>query len=101
MALTLGDIAVYARITTDPADPVPTPYSSILDRLQRSADVQINNWAADAPETVREWATLAVVGYAFDRPLAFRRMAFSDVFTNCGARATLSAWHTPVSVRVE
>ena len=101
MALTLPELAVHARITADPTAPVPEPYNTILTRLQATAQVSINSWAEDAPELMREWATLAIVAYAFDRPTAFRRMAFSLVFTNCGARAMLAPWHELVSVVIQ
>ena len=96
MALTLSELAVHARLSTDPTAAVPEPYSSILTRLQAAAVVEIDSWAEDAPEAVQDLATIAVVSYAFDRPTAYRRMAFADVFTNCGARAMLANWHIPV-----
>ena len=77
MALTLPELAVHARLSADPTAAVPEPYQTILTRLQATAQVQIDSWAADAPDLMQEWATLAIVAYAYDRPTAFRRMAFS------------------------
>ena len=101
MALTLPELAVHARITADPTAAVPEPYNTILTRLQATAQGQIESWAEDAPDLQKEWATLAIVGYAYDRPTAFRRMAFSDVFRYCGARGMLAAWHIPVCEVIE
>ena len=72
MAVTLAQLSVALRITTDPTATVPEPAAGILTRIQSWAESEISGRAPDAPDNYRDQALVLLAGYVYDRPPAER-----------------------------
>ena len=92
MAVTVGELAVALRITTDPAAEVPEPERSILERLQSWAEAEIQGRAPGAPGNARDQALVVLAGYVYDRPTTQRGSAYANAWENSGTADILRRW---------
>ena len=91
MAVTIADLAVGLRLSTDGTG-LATAQETILARLQGVAEAHIDLLAPDAPEAVKDEAIVQFVGYLYDVPTAGRRDAYANSFVNSGAGSLLVNW---------
>lgn len=90
MAVSVGDLAIALRIITsgEPAEPV----RSILTRLLGVADATVEKAAPDAPDSIKDQATIQMASYLFDMPTAARGTGHAAAFRNSGAQHLLFRW---------
>ena len=95
--------AAAVRVTTDPTSGPPEPYLTEMTRHLAVAEASIDRYAEDAPDVVKNEAAVRFVGYLLEAPPVSRLGATTsgtDAFSNSGAKALLSSWHTLGSERV-
>ena len=80
---TVSDVARSIR-AVDSTD-VTAELTALLDY----ATAEVTRIAPNAPAVVHNRASIAVVGYIYDRPTAGREMAYANVIRNSGAGAML------------
>ena len=90
MAVTLGQLAAALRLT-DGSDPVE-PQLSILTRLKGVADAHVEKVAPDAPDTIKDEATIRMCGYMYDAPPAAGGDRYANAWRNSGAGALVARW---------
>ena len=98
LTITIGELSAAVRITTDPTTGPQEPYLTELARHLAVAEAQIDLYAEDAPEAVKNEAAVRFVGYLVDAPPTSRSP--QNAFILSGARALLSSWREPVSALV-
>ena len=92
MAVTVAQLAVALRLSTDPLlEPNPA-ISSLLTRQLGVAEAFIEVYAPDAPQDVKNEATIRMAGYLFDSPTAPSQQRYTSIFYNSGASALLAPW---------
>ena len=96
MALTVSDLAIALRLHAT-GETLDTDISARLTRLSAVAGFLIDDHAPDAPEAVKEEATIVFCGYVFDKP-SVTGPGLSAAFYNSGAAALLARWHVERSV---
>ena len=94
MAVTVSQLAVALRITTDPNAAVPEPELDILTRIQSWATDEIAGRAPNAPANYADQALVVLAGYVHDRPPADRGSAYANAWENSGASDILRRWVT-------
>ena len=92
MAVTLEQLAVALRITTDPTATVPEPENGILTRIQSWAESEIAGRAPDAPDNYRDQALVVLAGYVHDRPPVERGGAYANAWEHSGVSDILRRW---------
>ena len=96
--LTVGDLAVEMRLTTDPGD-IPPEYVDILTRALSTAISQVEGYAGTStPQQTMDLAAAKMAGYLVDSP-SYARMPLI-AFRNSGCESLLSRWHVVRSVTV-
>ena len=63
--------------------------TAVLTVYLAYASTEVERIAPGAPDVVHNRAATAIVGYLYDRPTAWRMMAFANVIRNSGAGAML------------
>ena len=99
MALDLTQLAGALRLgdgLTAPGE----PYAGILNRLMGVAAALIDQQAPNAPEGVKDEATVRFVAYSFDSPTAAGGERYANAWRNSGAAALLAPW-TPRRAGIE
>lgn len=103
LTITIGELSAAVRVTTDPLSGPPEPYLTEMVRHLAVAEASIDRYAEDAPDDVKNEAAVRFVGYLLEAPPVSRLGATTsgtDAFSNSGAKALLSGWHTLGSERV-
>ena len=91
MALTLAQLASALRLTDGTAAP-GEPIDSELTRMQAAATALIEKRTADAPEEVRDEATVLICGYWYDMPPAPAGEMHAFSWRYSGAASLLGPW---------
>ena len=90
MAVTLADLAVDLRITTNPEDTIEPGQIVILTRLLAVAETLISERASSAPDTLKDSAVISLASYMYDRPSAGAAGRYANCWVNSGAASLLS-----------
>ena len=90
MAVSLADLAVDLRITTNPEDTIEPGQIVILTRLLAVAETLISERASSAPDTLKDSAVISLASYMYDRPSAGAAGRYANAFVNSGAASLLS-----------
>ena len=90
MAVTVEDLAVALRLSTDGTD-LDAAQSALLTRLLGVGTAHVTLLASGAPEDVQDEAVVRLAAYLYDQPLG-RRDAFANAWVNSGAGALVSRW---------
>ena len=80
---TIPEIVRSIRAVDNPA------VTAVLTVYLGYATTEVTRIAPTAPDVVHNRAATSIVGYLYDRPTAWRMMAFSNVIRNSGAGAML------------
>ena len=91
MAVTLIELSAALRIgdgVTAPEEPI----AGILTRLSSVADAFIELQAPDAPDAIKEEATIRLVAYMYDSPPAPSGDRNANAWANSGAGALTGRW---------
>ena len=91
MAITVAQLAAALRIgdgTTAPEEPI----NGILTRLMGVADAHIKLLGPDAPNHIKDEATVRFAGYLYDQPTTGRRESYANAWRNSGAAALVAPW---------
>ena len=99
MALTVGNLAIALRLTAS-GETLDPDISARLTRLHAVADVLIGQYAPDAPDAIKEEATIVFAGYLYDKP-SVTGVGLSNAFQNSGATALLAQWHEEHAATIE
>lgn len=91
MALTVEALAVAMRLTADGAT-LPTAQRELLTRTLGAGRQYVEQYAPEAPEDVRDEATIRLCAYLYDAPPSPRGDGFSAPFRNSGAAGLLMPW---------
>ena len=92
MTVTSIQLAGAIRVGDGVAEPVE-PELSIVRRVLGIAQEMIESRAPDAPEPVKDEATVRLAAYLYDFPPAPRGGdMYANVFVNSGAGSLLSRW---------
>ena len=92
MAVSLEQLSVALRITTDPTATVPEPENGILTRIQSWAESEIAGRAPNAPANYQDQALVVLAGYVHDRPPVERGGAYANAWEHSGASDILRRW---------
>ena len=87
MALTLAALKGALHLGLDDA-----AYDAELQRLIDVATAQVERYAPDAPDAVKDRAASVFAEYLHDRETGTRYMETANVFANSGAKSLLSYW---------
>ena len=90
MAVTLADLAVDLRITTNPEDTIEPGQIVILTRLLAVAETLVSERAAGAPEALKDSAAILLASYLYDKPTAGAAGRYANSWVNSGAASLLS-----------
>ena len=91
MAVTLAQLAAAMRLGDGVTAPVE-PLLSILTRLSGVADATVELLAPDAPEAIKDEATILYAASLYDRPNAASGDRYAAAWRNSGAAALVAAW---------
>ena len=91
MAVTLVELAAALRLG-DGVNAPTVPVAGILTRLTSVAVATINEHAPDAPDDIKDEATIRMAGYLYDQPTATAGLRFAFSFWNSGAAALVAPW---------
>ena len=99
--ITLPELAVALRLTSDPTQPLEEPLQSILLRQLETAREMVNQYANTAPEMVQNSAIVSICSYLFDgSSLALNNAPAQDALAMSGAKSLLSPYHVSPGVTV-
>ena len=99
VTLTVAELAVHARISSDPTTDPPEPYLGIFTDILDACTPILEDYAgADTPQATLDLAAVQMAAYINDKPSFTRRPALA--FQYSGAEALLSNWHLPRRVVV-
>ena len=93
MAVTVPNLAIALRLHAT-GETLDADVSAILTRILAAAVAEVDAYASDAPQTVKDEAAIRFSGWLYDRAPVGGRMA-ENGFALSGARALLSTWHNP------
>ena len=91
MAVTVVQLAAAMRLGDGVAD-VAEPLASILSRFLGVSEAWISIEAEDAPDAVKDEATIRFSSYLYDAPVA-PGQGYANAWRNSGAAALVSRWH--------
>ena len=86
MALSVEQLATAIRAGTSDQE------TEVLTRLLAVGIAIVEKTAPNAPEDVRDQATVRLVGYLLDAPNTPAGIALADALTNSGAYSLLFPW---------
>ena len=92
MALTVNELFADIRGSADDAVAPTATQARILGRLQSVAAKMIALYAPDAPEDVRDQATVNIVAYLWSYDPAGSRNLYGNAFASSGAAGLLEMW---------
>ena len=91
MAVNVVQLAAALRLgdgTSEPEEPI----LSILKRLCRVSDELVEKYAPDAPNSIKQEATIRLAGYLYDMPSAPSGDRYAAAWRNSGAASLVSGW---------
>ena len=91
MAVTVTQLAAALRVgdgTTAPQEPI----LSTLTRLLGVGSELVQRYAEDAPDSIKDEATIRVAAYLYDMPTASRGDRHAYAWRNSGAASLVSSW---------
>ena len=91
MAITIEQLAAALRLADGVTAP-EEPMLAIITRLAGVADAYVSLMAGNAPEPIRDEATVRFAGYLFDAPTASAGDRYASAWHNSGAAALVSKW---------
>ena len=93
--LTIAELAVDLRLSSDPTQPPEEPLYSLLERIWAAASDTVEDYAGPetAPDTLNV-AAVIVARFLYEFPES------KSPFEDSGARAMLSPWHESGVVRI-
>lgn len=103
LTITVSEVAVAVRVSTDPLSGPAEPYLTEINRQLAVADAMITSYADDAPDDVKNEAAARIVGYLLEAPPVnpSRNVSTPEgAFRNSGAKALLSGWHALETAKV-
>ena len=103
LTITVSEVAVAVRVSTDPLSGPHEPYLSEIVLNLAVAESLIEVYANDAPDAIKNKAAVRLVGYLLDAPPVnpSRNVSTPEgAFRNSGAKTLLSFWHEPVTATV-
>ena len=87
MAVTIADLLEAIHVEDNAAN------RTAVTRIQNAVTALIEQYAPDAPDAVKDQATVQAVGYIQEAPAsAPARMNFANAMQNSGANALLAPW---------
>ena len=87
MAVTIVDLLAAIQVEDTAAN------QTAVTRIQNAVTALIEQYAPDAPDAVKDQATVQAVGYIQEAPAsAPARMNFANAMQNSGANALLAPW---------
>lgn len=95
MALTTNQLAYALRIVTDDDTAPDASTTAELTRLQGVASAYVGAFAAAAPESVKDEATILFIAYLYDGPAADSggaALRYPTAWRNSGALGLLAPW---------
>ena len=92
MALTVNSLAVALRLSADPSTVLPAATTSILIRLLSTSKAVVNQYAPDAPTTVKDEACVRTAAVLYDQLQGGYSFSGMAAARNGGALALLSPW---------
>ena len=98
--ITLAELAVHVRVSTDPTTEPGEPYAGRITAMMDTGKVIIAEYCPDAPLAVADMALVQIVGYMLDRPTTWRLLHYADVFRNSGCQNSLAPWHSTVGAKI-
>ena len=98
--ITVAQLAVELRITTDASTPPPEPYFSILTRALESATAWAEHFAPAASDVAKSEAIARLVAYRFDSPGSWAGVAFGNPEMNSGAMRALALYRPVITAVV-
>ena len=97
MAVTVANLYVAMRLGGS-SDTIPTDLNAQLDRLLGMASARVEKYAPDAPEKVKDQATVQYAAFCYD---SHRNSLTGDLFAASGARSMLAAFRKRKLIQVE
>ena len=91
MAITVLELAAALRIG-DGVTAIPEPQNGILTRLLGVADAYTDLLIPNAPDAIKDQATIQFATYLFDQPSSSRGQSYSNAWVNSGAGALSLHW---------
>ena len=98
VTLTVNQLAVETRVSTDSAVSPVEPWNTILQRQLSVGTEIVQTYAEDAPDDVLNEAVIRMVGYWLESP-GFTRTP-QNAFIHSGARALLAAWREALAEKI-
>ena len=95
MALSPAQLAVELRVVGQEdffSASLPVAQQSVITRLLATTQLLVSNYAAAAPEHIRDEAIIRVAGFLYDSPAETTRG--QNPLRASGAQALLSPWHS-------
>ena len=90
MAVSVEDLAVDLRITTNPEDTIEPGQRIILTRLLAVAETLVSERASSPPDALKDSAIISLASYLYDKPTAGAAGRYANAFVNSGAASLLS-----------
>lgn len=94
MAVSLAQAFAALRLGDGTTEPVE-PQLGIIQRALATAMAVCMRYAPDAPEVIRDEATVRVLGYLYESPPSGGRNMFANALEQTGAAALLDLWRDP------
>ena len=91
MAVTVTQLAAALRLGDGSTAPVE-PQLGVLTRLLGVSAEFVEETAPDAPEVVKDEATVRFCSYLYDSPPVARGDGYANAWVNSGAGALLTRW---------
>ena len=91
MAVTVTQLAAAMRLGDGESAP-DEPLASMLARYLDIAQAYVGLDAPEAPEAVKDEATIRFASYLYDAPPAAPGMGYANAWRNSGAAALLLRW---------
>ena len=91
MALTVVELAAAMRIG-DGVTALSEPENGVVSRLLGVGTALAEKHAPDAPEDIKNEATIRVAAYLYDSPFAGSGERYASAWRNSGAYSLLQPW---------
>ena len=87
MAVSIADLLEAIRVEDSQAN------QKAVMRIKKTVEAVIEQYAPNAPDTVKDQACIMAAGYIWEAPAAApARMNFSNALQNSGAASLLAPW---------
>ena len=95
LGITISELAVAIRLSTDPTGDLAEPDLGILTRERTVAEAMIERYAPGAPVGVKDEAAVLMVGNLYEMPVSKRD--HNNAFRKSGAMSLLAFWRIATS----